>query len=226
MEPARVSAVLSDWKSAELSDRMRSALGLLEALTLRPQEIDAALLAKFESSGLSRGEMEELAALAFHFNFINRVADAVDFEMPDAKQTARQAKLLNLMARLVTGGKRPSPPWRQGSDGVLRPAELNAAREELFAHKGSLSAELRRSVEGYAAAQWGAERPACDLPVVLQSYVQPLSLHAYQVHDRLVHELRDAGYSDQDLFELTLLAAFGAALAAQERLYALLYGDD
>ncbi|MCP4784048.1 MAG: hypothetical protein GY903_32060 [Fuerstiella sp.] len=221
-----VDAVLADWKTATVDDRLRSALRLLEAMTLRPHEIDSKLIAELEAAGLSYAELEEIATVAFQFNFINRIADAVDFQMPDANQTARQARVLNLLGRVVTGGKRPVPSWTIGNDGLVRPAELNAAREQLLSNSGSVDPELRNSIEATAAALWNARRPSHEIPEVLEEYVKPLTLHAYRIYDGLVANLTAAGYSEQELFEITLPGAFGAAVAAQEQLFKLLYGGD
>ena len=221
-----IAAVLDDWTSAPMSERKRAAFRLLEALTLRPHELDASFVEELESAGLTRPEVEEVAAVAFHFNFINRVADAVDFDLPDAAQNARTASILSLLGIVASGGPRPAPSWVRAADGCVRPIELETAREQLLAHQGALAPEQRHAIEARAAALWGAERPTLEFPPVLDHFVKPLSLHAYQLHDRLVEELLAAGYSQQALFEVTLLGAFGAALAGQEHLFAALIGPE
>ena len=219
-----VEAVLADGKNAPVDDRLRSALRLLELMTIRPHEIDANLIAELESAGLNYSELEEIASVAFHFNFINRIADAFNFPMPDTSQKSRLAKFLNLIARLVTGGERPNPSWTIGEDGLVRPAELNSAREQMLTYSGAIDPELRHSIEATTASIWNARRPSHELPDVLDSYLTPLSLHAYRIYDELVESLNGAGYSDQHVFEITLVGAFGAAVAAQEQLFTILYG--
>lgn len=214
-----IAAVLEDWKLAPMSERLRAAFQLLETLTQQPQELDATFVAELDGAGLTRAEIEEVASVAFHFNFINRVADAVNFDLPDTAQNARTARILSLLGIVASGGPSPTPSSVRGADGCVRPTELETAREQLLAHRGTLTPEQRRAVEARAAALWGAERPTLELPPVLDHFVKPLSLHAYQLHDRLVEELRAAGYNDHALFEVTLLGAFGAALAGQEHLF-------
>ena len=225
MAPEVVSAALENWQTATIGERLRAAFRLLEVLTLRPHEIDSSLISELENSELNHLEMEEIASVAFQFNFINRVADAVNFPMPDTGQKTRQAKLLNLFARVVTGGKRPSPSWMIGSDGLVRPAELNLAREQLLAYSGTIDAKLRTSIEAAAASLWRANRPQYELPGVVHEYVKPLALHAYRIMDELVASLVAAGYTQQQLFEITLIGAFGAALAGPEYLFQALYGS-
>ena len=44
-----------------------------------------------------------------------------------------------------------------------------------------------------------------------QSYVETIRLHAYKLTDRRLQELSEAGWTDGQIFELTVAAAFGAA---------------
>ena len=55
-----------------------------------------------------------------------------------------------------------------------------------------------------------AERPA---PPEFASYIEKVRLHAYKVTDADVQALKDAGYSDDEIFEQTVAAAVGAGLA-------------
>jgi hypothetical protein len=65
---------------------------------------------------------------------------------------------------------------------------------------GTLDAHVRRA----AAAGAG-------LPEVLSRYVDTVRRHAYRVTDGDVEALKAAGYSEDQLFELTVAAAYGAA---------------
>jgi len=66
---------------------------------------------------------------------------------------------------------------------------------------GVLSPALRRNVfEG---------RPLGD--PVADRYVETVRRHAYKVVDGTIAELRAAGWSEDQIFELSVTAAFGAA---------------
>jgi hypothetical protein len=67
------------------------------------------------------------------------------------------------------------------------------------------SAEVRR-----AAADRG------DVPGPFAAYVATIHDHAYQVNDRTVSDLRAAGAGQDEVFEVTVSAAFGAARARLE----------
>ena len=40
LEPSLVEAVLEDWRTAPVDDRLRAALALLEVITLEPASLD------------------------------------------------------------------------------------------------------------------------------------------------------------------------------------------
>lgn len=57
------------------------------------------------------------------------------------------------------------------------------------------------------------DRPA---PPELAAYLEKVRLHAYKVTDADVQALKDAGFSDDEIFEHTVSAAVGAGLARLE----------
>jgi alkylhydroperoxidase family enzyme len=57
-----------------------------------------------------------------------------------------------------------------------------------------------------AAAEGG------DVPEALAAYVDKVRRHAYKVTDADVEVLKAAGYSEDQIFELTVASAYGAAI--------------
>jgi hypothetical protein len=47
--------------------------------------------------------------------------------------------------------------------------------------------------------------------LLAQRYLETVRQHAYQLTDRRLQELADAGWTDGQVFELTVATAFGAA---------------
>lgn len=78
---------------------------------------------------------------------------------------------------------------------------------------GDTDPELRAAVERYAAVLGGRPGDVPELPDDLRAYVEKVARHAYKVTDADVDGLREAGYSEDAIFELTLAAALGAAQA-------------
>jgi hypothetical protein len=70
---------------------------------------------------------------------------------------------------------------------------------------GTLDADLRRT-----AASGGA------VPEELRAYADKVALHAYKVIDEDIAALREAGYSEDQVFELTVSCAVGAGLRRRE----------
>ena len=99
----------------------------------------------------------------------------------------------------------------------MGPAEQTKRLADAVLHTpGDTDPALRAAVEAHAASLGGREGTVPELPDELVPYVEKVALHAYKVVDADVDRLRDAGYSEDAIFELTLAAALGAAQARLE----------
>jgi len=75
-----------------------------------------------------------------------------------------------------------------------------------------LEERLRRGPGELAPATRAAAIDAGPLPDPLAGrYVETVRQHAYKLTDRRLEELAEAGWTDGQVFELTVAAAFGAA---------------
>lgn len=83
---------------------------------------------------------------------------------------------------------------------------------------------LRMAVEARAASFGGRPGPRVEVPQALTTFVDRIAQHAWRVTDDDVRALRQAGYSEQAIFEITASAAVGAGLARLERGLAALRG--
>ena len=61
-----------------------------------------------------------------------------------------------------------------------------------------------------------ASRPDRPAPPEFGPYLEKVRLHAYRVTDADVQALKDAGYSEDEIFEHTVSAAVAAGLARLE----------
>src|SRR5262249_17510231 len=79
----------------------------------------------------------------------------------------------------------------------------------------SLQEKLRHAVlDASATADATLRRAAyrgAGLAEPLSGYVEKLRLHAYRVEDNDIERLRAAGYSEDQIFEVTIAAALGAS---------------
>jgi alkylhydroperoxidase family enzyme len=99
--------------------------------------------------------------------------------------------------------------------------------EAVLTNTGETDPALRYTVEAYAAGLRGRPNEQADkLPAELVEYVNKIALHAYKTTDEDIEALRQAGYSEDAIFEITLSAALGAGMARLERGLSVLKGDE
>jgi alkylhydroperoxidase family enzyme len=89
LDEQTVKAVLEDWRTAPISERLRAALTFLEALTLRPTEVTAATMKALKAAGLTDRAIREAAYVCFLFNVLDRLADAFDFTLPTEEEARK-----------------------------------------------------------------------------------------------------------------------------------------
>jgi phage-related minor tail protein len=69
-----VDAVLDDYESAPIDERLRETLRFLEAMTQRPEQLDAS---RALAAGVSRDALRDAAEVKAAFELITRYADAI-----------------------------------------------------------------------------------------------------------------------------------------------------
>ena len=94
IDRAVVDAVVEDYRSAPIPQRLRAALAFLEMLTREPAALGAADVLVALSEGLTTDELRDAAAVAAVFNVITRYANALDFEIPSPADFDAAAAML------------------------------------------------------------------------------------------------------------------------------------
>ena len=89
----KVSAVLSDFDTADLSEPLRATLLMLGKLT-REHTVNADDMRSVLAAGASRQQIEDALAVCFSFNVISRLADAFGFFVPGPEAFEAGAKYL------------------------------------------------------------------------------------------------------------------------------------
>lgn len=99
-------------------------------------------------------------------------------------------------------------------------------RRAVLSGPGTTDAVLREAVEGLAAEAGGrAEGGEIGrIPSDLTEYIEKVIRHAYRVTDDDISRLKETGYSEDAIFEITLAAALGAGMGRLERGLAALKG--
>jgi alkylhydroperoxidase family enzyme len=95
--------VFADPDTAPISPQLKAALGLVRKLTLAPEEVGADLRATLDA-GVSEDGVIDALYVCFAFNLIDRVADALGFDLMDEEGYQQAAQVL-----LRFGYKLPAP---------------------------------------------------------------------------------------------------------------------
>jgi len=102
-------------------------------------------------------------------------------------------------------------------------------RQAVLGNRGTTAPAVRQAVEQRAAEIGGRTGGGAGeigrIPSDLADYVEKVIRHAYQVTDEDVARLKQAGYSEDAIFEVTIAAALGAGMGRLERGLAALEGD-
>jgi alkylhydroperoxidase family enzyme len=92
---ATLEAVLADYRTAPISDKLRATLAFLEKVTTAPDTLAPADARAVLDTGVTRQGVKDALHVAAMFNAINRLADAFDFEVgPPASFTSAAKTLL------------------------------------------------------------------------------------------------------------------------------------
>lgn len=104
--------------------------------------------------------------------------------------------------------------------------KIQSLVDSVLTGRGDSDPELRRAVEHRTATHAGrSPEDGPRLPQELGSYVDKVARHAFKVTDADIEALRNIGYSEDAIFELTLCAALGAGIARLDRALAAMEGD-
>ena len=95
--------------------------------------------------------------------------------------------------------------------------DLTRLVDAVLSGPGKTTSELRHAVEARAGALSGPQGTDATVPDELSGWVEKVARHAYRTTDEDIKSLKAAGYSEEQLFELTLAAALGASRARLDR---------
>ena len=89
-----MSAVIDDYRTAPINEKLRAMLGLLETFTLRPDELTAADIRAVLAAGVSREAIRDAFYVAFLFNTYDRLADTLGWELPEDRYYGKAGSFL------------------------------------------------------------------------------------------------------------------------------------
>ncbi len=86
MDNQVVQAVLADWQTAPIDEKLRATLGFLQKLTLSPGDVSAADVNRVRTAGVSDQAIEDAIYVCFTFSVLARLADAFDFDLTTTRR--------------------------------------------------------------------------------------------------------------------------------------------
>ncbi len=89
-----VAAVLEDWRTAPVNEKVRSVLAFLEKLTTTPADLSHQDIESMRSVGVSDKAIEEAVYVCFLFSVMDRLADAFGFDIHSPEEFKRGGRLL------------------------------------------------------------------------------------------------------------------------------------
>jgi alkylhydroperoxidase family enzyme len=75
--------VREDYRTAEISEKLRAMLALLETFTLHPEQMTADKVRAVMSAGVSKDAIRDAFYVAYLFNTYDRLADTLGWELPE-----------------------------------------------------------------------------------------------------------------------------------------------
>lgn len=91
---------------------------------------------------------------------------------------------------------------------------IERLRRSVLEGPGETDPTLRRTVAAYANGRWSGGAGEVEIPEDLRDFIDKVVFGPYKVMDEDIERLRDLGYSEDDVFELSVAAAVGCGLGA------------
>jgi alkylhydroperoxidase family enzyme len=105
-----IEAVLRDWRTAPVDEKVRAMLGFLETMTLSPEALSPADAQTVRLAGVSDDALVDAIHVGAFFNMIVRLADSLGFEVPPAEALRARAEWrLNSSYRLLDQAPAAAP---------------------------------------------------------------------------------------------------------------------
>jgi alkylhydroperoxidase family enzyme len=89
-----MKAVLEDYRTAPIDEKLRAMLGLLETFTLHPEQLGASDVRAVLETGVTREAIRDAFYVAFLFNTYDRLADTLGWQLPDKRYYAKAGQFL------------------------------------------------------------------------------------------------------------------------------------
>ena len=100
---------------------------------------------------------------------------------------------------------------------ITLPNSITAVLRSILGDAGHSDQSLRQTAADYAAAAGGANRQPDELPDAVKSFIEKVTHHPYKVVDRDIETLKSAGFTEDEIFEITVAVAVGSGVGRIEK---------
>jgi uncharacterized peroxidase-related enzyme len=95
LDPTITVDRLDHWQEAGFEPRLEATLGLLEKVTLFPDDVVPGDIEKVRAAGVSEAAIVDALHVCFLFNVVNRMADALGYDYGSEADAIKVAAILN-----------------------------------------------------------------------------------------------------------------------------------
>ena len=106
------------------------------------------------------------------------------------------------------------------------PHNVSRVLDAVLGHEGEAPQAVRVAVADRATVAGGGIRSGSVVPDNLQAYVDKVTHTPYKVMDEDIDSLKKHGYSEDQIYEITIATALGAAAGRLEKTLQLLDEDE
>jgi alkylhydroperoxidase family enzyme len=209
--------ILTDWRTAPIEESLRAMLRFLEKLTLAPNQVTASDVPDCED--VSYRAIIDAIYICAGFNIINRIADALGFEVPPVRAFHGITWFLRAFGYKLLSGLWLWTTRDQDADMGEGERDILTVEPSECAYAVKMERLKRIVLHSPGRLEPSIREAACngaDLPGVLGRYVKKVAYAAHEITDRDIAALRDAGYTEDQIFEVTVSAAMGTGLLRLE----------
>jgi uncharacterized peroxidase-related enzyme len=90
-DPKLVEAILNDYETADIDEKLRALLAFIRKLTLKPEDVSSEDMRALREYGLSSAAIQDAVYVCFIFCVMTRLADSLDWDIPSAEALAASA---------------------------------------------------------------------------------------------------------------------------------------
>ena len=212
-----VEAIFNDYTqtSTTIRKEARLACGMLKTLTHSPQTFGANDIRPLLEAGVQPTAVEHsLLVGGYLFNMHNRLIDALGCDIPLDK-TEQAAQMLNQV------GRKPSTDGLKDGQAVAFAGKIPKTIQawiEVLEHGEGMADPMLRTAVMNRVAHWTGSLPkeVQPIPSVIADYADTIARNAVEVTDEHIVAMKQAGYSELAIFEITFAASTGAGVARLE----------